>query len=212
MSSTLDVKFYLDKLVEFQVAYDFAVYPKPEDASFEVHQLRASLIHEEWLEYMRASTRLDRLDALCDLMYVVVGTAVTYSTPLKDFYEYNFPAPYAEDPIQKRINSTRPEFTELNFVVNDLRTQFPCQKNMIKGIPPLMEQIEYFAEIYLKFKFGEAFIKVHEANMNKLWQEPPRNQGELVAKPKGDRWLVTNLAGKVIKPKSWAPPQLEAYL
>jgi len=48
----------------------------------DVHALRAHLLLEELGEFLCAQTEVEALDGLTDLLYVLLGTAVTYNWPL----------------------------------------------------------------------------------------------------------------------------------
>lgn len=79
-----------EALREFHTVYGLVVNDKPIDFSHEndedaeTFQLRYSLCDEEWSEFQTAHEGEDLVllaDAICDLVYVLVGTAVSYGIP-----------------------------------------------------------------------------------------------------------------------------------
>jgi predicted HAD superfamily Cof-like phosphohydrolase len=65
----------------FHIAFDVPAPDKPQTLSWRRQDLRESLIREEWEEYNAAVEAGDLVaiaDALADLVYVVLGTAVEH--------------------------------------------------------------------------------------------------------------------------------------
>lgn len=54
--------------------------PEGEDITWDenLENLRLDLLREEFNEYWHASTEVEMLDALVDLIYIAIGTAVTF--------------------------------------------------------------------------------------------------------------------------------------
>jgi predicted HAD superfamily Cof-like phosphohydrolase len=73
-----DIKEFHEK---FGLRYDGL----PRELSAPVTMFRASFMQEELNEYINSTALVDKLDALVDLMYVVLGTA--YMHGFKDFEE-----------------------------------------------------------------------------------------------------------------------------
>lgn len=73
------------KLREFHEKYGHYMAPNPTSQIPDgVKQLRIELIHEEYIELMEAIAKNDLpeiADACADLVYVVIGTAVSYGIP-----------------------------------------------------------------------------------------------------------------------------------
>ena len=81
----------LQKMVlDFHRAFGHSVAPRPTTAiTFEDLKLRAGLIEEEWDELHLAMMRDDLpgiADGLADLLYVVLGTALTYGIDLEPVF------------------------------------------------------------------------------------------------------------------------------
>ena len=81
----------LQKMVlDFHRAFGHSVAPKPTTAiTFEDLRLRAGLIEEEWDELHLAMMRDDLpgiADGLADLVYVLLGTALTYGIDLEPVF------------------------------------------------------------------------------------------------------------------------------
>lgn len=77
-------------LREFHLTYGLAINDEPIDFTLEndededLFDLRMTLCTEEWYEFMEAHEGEDLTllaDAICDLVYVLVGTAVSYGIP-----------------------------------------------------------------------------------------------------------------------------------
>jgi len=77
MTMTKDVKTFLNK---FELMYE----GKPRKLSEQMHQTRVEHIHEEACEYMMADNLEDKFDALIDLVYVAIGTAVLHGLDFEE--------------------------------------------------------------------------------------------------------------------------------
>jgi hypothetical protein len=194
-----DPYYFYNRVKKFHETFEVLDYPHPDNAPFEVHKLRARLIEEEFKELKDARTPVDTLDAICDLLYVVAGTACAYSTPLK---------------IVTCIDHTIP--VSIQTVLNDLYSMFPCQNHLMVDLSLLIADLENHA--FSRFsKYKEAFNAVHENNMDKLWTFDPTasimdSKRILLYKPKRDKWLVKDAGGKVIKPPSHTKVDLTPYV
>jgi predicted HAD superfamily Cof-like phosphohydrolase len=69
-------------IADFHVKFGLAYTGAPRDIPPEIKEFRVRFMHEEILEYEHAQSRAEQLDALVDLMYVLLGTAVC-SSPLR---------------------------------------------------------------------------------------------------------------------------------
>ncbi len=85
-----------EALIEFHKTYGLLVSDEPIDLSLEddehadTFDLRIELIEEEYSEFRDAhdNESLTALaDAICDLVYVLVGTAVSYGIPFDKCFE-----------------------------------------------------------------------------------------------------------------------------
>ncbi len=78
-------------LREFHRAYGLVINEEPVDFDYSTHErlaplwmLRKNLCEEEWQEFiyaLRSDSLVNLADAICDLVYVLVGTAVSFGIP-----------------------------------------------------------------------------------------------------------------------------------
>lgn len=71
---------------EFHTAFELPIYDQPEFPSDERRGLRIALLQEEYQEYLDAEEAHDLVevaDALADIIYIAVGTALEYGIPLE---------------------------------------------------------------------------------------------------------------------------------
>lgn len=185
---------------EFHSTFEIPSYATTEDAPCEAHKLRARLIKEEYDELLAAANRLDVLDAICDLIYVVAGTAVTYHIGI---------APYTSTAVKLNKPTLDGLHHRTNYVLQELYSMFPCPKNTRHGLNDLLCFLDDLARNHA-FRMPEAFMAVHSNNMKKLWNEPA--PAELITKRKGDKWLVRDSGGKIIKPPYHTKVDLTPYV
>lgn len=76
----------LDKVMEFHKTYDCHIATIPATfASQDVRDVRIRILKEEWEEYLEAEESNDIVevaDALGDMLYIILGTAISYGIPL----------------------------------------------------------------------------------------------------------------------------------
>lgn len=75
---------------EFHQKFGVECKDRPEIPSLEVRILRFRLIAEEFTEFKNAELRHDMVgiaDALADLSYVILGTALAYGIPLAEVFD-----------------------------------------------------------------------------------------------------------------------------
>lgn len=192
------MQVYHNALKEFQESFDYEVFDHPDKAYPAIHKLRAALIEEEWKELAKAKTRIDYLDALCDLLYVVVGSQVTYGIPpLHAWQRY----PSAPTEIHQLCRT----------YLNNIHSLFPCAKRLKYEGDNLISAI-HINGLNNAADFVGAFLAVHDNNMKKLWDTPP-NSEEYIVIPKRGKYLVRRRSdGKTLKPPGYMPPILEPYL
>lgn len=80
-------------VMEFHRAFGQRIGEQPElpnvENSFE-RSLRRKLLHEEYMEYIVAENEdniVEIADALADIIYIALGTAVSYGIPLDKIFE-----------------------------------------------------------------------------------------------------------------------------
>jgi predicted HAD superfamily Cof-like phosphohydrolase len=77
------------KVLDFTTTYGQLVADKPSLPSATLRKLRKNLIKEEYQEYIDGEKNNDLVaiaDALADMIYIIVGTAITYGIPLYDVF------------------------------------------------------------------------------------------------------------------------------
>jgi len=188
--------FYLVK--EFMKAFDQRCYRFTSDVPDKTLKLRADLIDEEDKEYDEARNKGDKigiLDALCDLAYVTAGTMITCGL---------MPIPYSAK-TNKTLVSMDPE---ASYTIEECRLGIPCHKRMYRYSNRLLAKID---DLGYAMNLIEAFKVVHENNMSKLWTARPDDK-ELIVIPKGQKFLVKNKNGKVVKPPCHVPPDLSRFI
>lgn len=180
-----------EKLVtEFIKTFDQKIYDMLSFVPGKVLELRANLIEEEASEYLAATSPVEILDACCDMVYVLVGTAVITNLPTrvkpKDFVIL--------DPLLK------PPLVEVPTVIDELCLNIPCHMKLQANLNAALAEVAGIAINVYHFNFWRAFEAVHANNMSKLWGSYPQDP-ELVVIPKNGAYLVKRKSdGKVIKP------------
>jgi predicted HAD superfamily Cof-like phosphohydrolase len=82
----LMIRDLVASVAEFHRAFGVPVKSKPEHPSQERRELRIKLLQEEWQEYLEGERKRDLVeiaDALGDLIFVAVGTALEYGIPIE---------------------------------------------------------------------------------------------------------------------------------
>jgi predicted HAD superfamily Cof-like phosphohydrolase len=109
-----------EKVRQFHQKYGYANPDKPALISKEAAEARMDLIHEELEEYYQAVQNGDLVaiaDALADLTYVVVGTAVVHGMDLQplldEVHRSNMTKDPAADNPQKPVKGSRFEHPRL---------------------------------------------------------------------------------------------------
>lgn len=189
---------------EFMDNFDQPCYPSAESTPCAVAVLRGNLIEEETKELVRAPAySAEELDAICDLLYVTLGTNLALGIPVR-VPLFNHPAP------------TKEQFYQLiKPCVQDLYCKFPCTKTQTTELNKITACCFILANNY-NYNLASAFRAVHESNMSKLWKDNALARAAqkpgftATMKPKG--WLVKDSRGKVVKPEHFSPPDLTPYI
>lgn len=189
---------YLPKVREFHQRFFVVRSGGFHMATPQMAQLRHALIQEEFSEYLNATSPIDRLDALCDLMYVVAGTADVLS-------------------LQAGVIANIPLANAIGDLTSELLKHPLCQQGLTRGLSKSYPAIELLGQQCSNF--FAAFDEVHRSNMSKLWtteQIQPlvrdADKDFFLVDSLKQLWVCRNKAGKVIKPPTYSPAQLEQYL
>ncbi len=193
-----NTEYYFIAVKQFMTTFDQRMYRFTSDVPETVLDLRASLIEEELLEYeeaLRINNRLELLDGLCDLVYVVAGTIAACGLTVVPFTNTKDNKEYSVEPY-------------VSNVVEECQKPVPCHKRMYRVANECLGRLE---TIGTKMRLAEAFNEVHRNNMEKLWKEKP-SDANLIAIAKGNKWYVRNKQGKIVKPVNHPRPNLAKFL
>ena len=160
-------------LEEFHRTFQLPICRTFAEAQASNLKLRHNLILEEYSEYSHAKERVDILDALGDLLYVVAGTWITIGI---------FPAEYAANPPPTRTNYKIEILPQVSKYLEELRKDHLCYKGLYGSTTPLYWRLET-AAYTLGVDLLTVVRRIHASNMTKLWTD------KLVA----EHW--TNLPG-----------------
>jgi predicted HAD superfamily Cof-like phosphohydrolase len=201
--STESITEYMHGCIsDFQRAFQYENFTIA-SATKEVLKLRSGLIKEEAHEYDTAEDLIEELDALCDLLYVVIGTNVALSIPV---------ARYTSGQLKMNM-STRPAIQDLvQDVTQELDCMFPCPRRLPAGLDKLSQRLVDIAA-QRGYDLFNAFTAVHLNNMGKLWTQPAIDPN-LVSKLVGrNQFLVKRrVDGKVIKPANHKKVDLRKFI
>lgn len=172
------------------------------NAAINKFPLRAALLEEEFLEFLEAKDRIGQLDAVCDILYIAAGNFITCGFRYKEFDNYAF-----AKPLPRAVAEARRAF-----IVQ------PCEKGLrLSGASLLLTIVRAGRSMFKRY--AEAFNAVHENNMSKMWTaEEVASQTEYkaeerpIATPDGRRFIMTNKAGKIMKPPGFKPVDLTPYV
>lgn len=84
------MKKAFEQLKEFHEIYDCHRSEKPNLPSQDVRDMRQRILEEEYTEYLDAeqdNNIVEIADALADIIYVAIGTAVAYGIPIDKIFE-----------------------------------------------------------------------------------------------------------------------------
>lgn len=173
----------------------------------DVTNLRLSLINEEWNETTEAFCLQDKVevaDGLCDILVVALGAAHCLNISPKGSVEDL--VAYPEDVISCLHNVGY--YLHEESLTNAVAASVNLFAMADKAMPHL--------------RLRENFWLVHETNMNKSFSELTDAEVDvklyeedgvvcsIKERPLGDKlvYVIVRDDGKVLKPKSWAPPTL----
>jgi hypothetical protein len=148
MTMLTHTELFVKLVTEFNRVFELPHFVHPDFAPFDVHRLRAKLIEESLAAFHRAAGDEALLIALCDLIYAITSTAVTYSTPV---------APYTSHAREGSVLVIAPL---VKLITNDLHTLFPCQNMLTVGINKSLAALDDFASIR-GYDTEGAFMAVH---------------------------------------------------
>lgn len=198
MKALEDVKTFM-KLMGQTVPADFV------DSRTEVADHRSKMLAEELAEYTAADPlSVDMLDGLADIYYILLGTYAAMGVKPVDL-DYGTP-----DVTGRKVGLSQP----INAVLAALGKRPLCRDTLTTALDKATVAVSQAAEV-CDWNLAAAFDRVHEANMKKFWtKEEVKAMGINPALtsylPTLNRFVVYNGSGKVVKPPSHKPPDLQA--
>ena len=204
--TTLDK--YKQMLVEFHTAYKLPIARSFAEANHKDCPLRVNLIAEEYKEYEAAKERVDLIDALGDLLYVLIGTNITIGITPIDY----------QGGVLIKGTGAAPKLLFPDAVVAVIRALEDnqlCYRKLFQSTTSLYWKVES-AAAGLGFDLMEAVARIHSSNMTKLWKEEEvRSISDtpdlFTVTPSGNEklWIVKRKSdGKVVKSPSYTPVDL----
>jgi predicted HAD superfamily Cof-like phosphohydrolase len=183
----------------FHRAFELPIRRSWADSTKAGRELRANLIEEEFTELINSIDPVLRLDAYCDLLYVLLGT----------FLELGYGQHKLTDTDYHRL----PPFTgQIPSIITQLRAKSPCFRRLGWGVPDATADVA--KEGWKTFPhFPEAFMEVHRNNMTKLWVNRPADPDVIVKEVYQAKYLVKRKSdGKVLKPADFKPVDLTPFV
>lgn len=175
------------------------------DSSDAVAELRYKLIDEEYKEWQQASPMSnDLLDSLADLLYVTYGSFAHLGIKIDGMADYT-PLPLTGRKIS--IDA----YVAMAFAA--LRKRPLCRFTLESHLTKLILSLHQAAAAN-GYDVDQAFDIVHKSNYTKFWTaEEVKSMGispDLTSyKPALNKYVVFNQSGKVTKPPSFTPPNLQ---
>lgn len=182
---------------EFHIAFDHPVHDTPNFSDEKLNELRIDLLLEEVKELndaLDADNRVDTLDALCDIQYVLSGAALAWGIPDYVHCNWNF-------------------VSGLGFHVQTLIDSKSLTLDTANLQRALLAEVR---ENHFEFVFWKAFEECHRSNMSKLWTwEESCNLCQSRRTEKGSgykRFVVTRNDGKILKSPSYSPANFAQFI
>ena len=172
-----------EKVVEFNKAFDYKVYSIHEGNALELYpndaKYRYSLIHEEGIVELGAAIyindRVETMDGLADLLYVLYGACYTYDlnpdTMINNIYD-NYDEFYNKTKLD--VLNGHLEYNDyyrtLSNNIEEIRVCLLDEKKIIKLYSVLIKTIinTFKLSFSLKININKIFDIVHNSNMSKL--------------------------------------------
>lgn len=98
-------------VVEFQRKFNCSVGTRPMEPEPELIEHRRMLITEEYRELQEAmnlGNLVELADAICDLIYVLLGTAIVYGIDLQPIWDEVHRSNMEKEPVAENGDGTKP--------------------------------------------------------------------------------------------------------
>ncbi len=169
------MKSHYELVCDFNKAFDYKVYNLHEGNPLELNpkdaQYRYDLIHEEGIFELgiaiKTNNRVETMDAIADLLYVLYGACYTYNLN-PDFFIKEIDL---NDLKMFVINNDYNDYyNDLIIIINKLKYSLLESKNVIELYSILINAIiiTYKLGFSLRINVDKIFRLVHESNMSKL--------------------------------------------
>lgn len=198
------VPIYQKYIEEFRTIFNQHVAKDYEDRDKDGMKLQAKLILEEFNEYVLAKSRVETIDAVGDLLYVVLGGCSACGI---------YPEEYRGNELPGNTATKLSLADEVKLVVNALIKEDPLLRFFINKI---YWRLNMIARI-MGFDLMAVFEDIHFSNLTKLWEPDDLEKVPInytYEQAKGDRqgnYIVRNDIGKVVKAPTYRPVDLSGY-
>jgi predicted HAD superfamily Cof-like phosphohydrolase len=190
------------KVREFMLAFQQPVPDMPTTPDLATQQFRFNLVMEEAFETQRdMGNRTNRMDGICDMMYVIYGWGNTLGIEIETVHQQ------AKDP-SKWFESVA------HYCAFAARTNATLARDALGLALGAIEEMAAF-NFEIAPDIDKCFAEVHRSNMSKLWsaEEIDRIPADCTATlTYADGYIVKRSDGKVIKSPSYLPANLEQFL
>lgn len=206
---------YLSQVADFHAAFKYrqpeAIAPELCDA--DTNTLRPKLIAEELHELraaIEAHDRLETLDALCDIQYVLAGAVLAWG--LRKQFDHSTIT------IRLQMIASIEEHLAQMFGINAMMEIIVESRNAVMVAMHLRELQSHLSQMVYHFGFApvfdSAFSQVHENNMGKLWDTPDyKAEGVYqMESTVGGKWIARRGDGKILKPPGFTKVSLERFI
>jgi len=178
------------------------------DARDDIAELRYKLISEEYKEWQAAAPMSNELlDAICDLLYVTYGSFAHLGLKFDEALTYT----------KLPLTGKKIAIDHYAAMALSALTKRPlCRLSLEPALSQLILAL-YQAGEANGFDISQAFDIVHKSNYTKFWaKEEVKSMGiatNLTSyKPTLNKFVVFNSYGKVVKPPSFTPPNLQSVV
>lgn len=212
---------FLTSVAEFHAVMKYRT-PEPTIPDFSdeaTNTLRPSLLREEIHELRQAiaeNNRVEQLDALCDIQYVLSGAVLAWG--LRSFFKESTMTTQLRK-IQDMDEYLARMFGAVDMIEVSAKQQFghsvalnlrALQSHLTRGVWSMG-----FIEV-----FREAFDTVHLNNMGKIWSQMDKDYhlsceqfgNELLFEETIGGYIARRMDGKIIKPSSFQKVSLERFV
>lgn len=183
---------------EFQTVFGQLISDSPKLPDDNIRMMRQKILKEEVEEFSEAykvNDQVEMADAICDILYVIAGTCVSYGicpdTSIDPF-----------ERIKKTKQSTMFYNIELDKILSDTFSYYEMAEldNDLAKISCYLNTLISDAisiAIHFGYPLQELFDEVHRSNMSKTDEN-----GKAIKREDG----------KILKSSRWSPPDIETIL